>query len=113
MSESIVFKTISSEEEFIGRDAVIDRINYVNENIKSKPFAHVGKILGRRDGKERTGFSKGTDCVVIAYDDPHDHEALAFIKRDEDHLISRLIIESANEYIFEVTSSQRRRWYER
>ena len=113
LSPDVVFKTISSDEEYKGIDAVIERLNYVTDNIRSKVFAHIGEIIRKKDDEDkRKEFGKGTDCVVIAYDNPRYHEGIAFINRDKNHLISRLTIESSSDYIYKIKSPKERKGYE-
>lgn len=117
LAPDVVFSTVNSDEEFKGIDAVINRFNDVNQHVKNTPFAYLG-VIKRKKKKaikkdNKPGFCRRTKCVVIAYGNPHNHETLVFINRNEQHLIKRITIEYSDDYFYNVISSQERRWYER
>ncbi len=117
LAPEVVYSTVNSDEEYKGIDAVIDRFNYVLQNMEATPFAYLGEVKRKKrkapKKDNKPGFCRRTKCVVIAYNDPRNHEAVAFINRNEQHLIKRITIENSSNYIYDVISSQERRWYER
>ena len=74
----------SDSAKFSGKKEIIDRINLVNESYSdSKIFAHLGTIISIDDGEEELGYGVGKRCMVIAYNTPHEYNAIAFIDTNE------------------------------
>jgi len=116
LADDVCWNTVSSDEEYKGIDEVIERWKRVERECGRKVFAHQAKIRWRRvreeKGERANWYGPGTKCIVIAYGEPNNHEALLFINRDKNLRINRITIENSRDYLYTITSNSKRKGYD-
>lgn len=98
LSPNAVLDTDNADTTFVGPDQIIERINYVHDNYKKEYFAHLATVTEAEDLE----FSVGERCLILARESEDNYESLAFIKVNDDGLITDIIIRNESRYRFQV-----------
>lgn len=88
-----------------GRDAIIDRLKFVGREADVKYFAHMATITSVDD--EALPYKVGKRCIVLAADDPHNYESIAFIDVNEKGQIFKLVTSTNSQYRFKLDEKPR------
>ena len=92
-----------TQETFVGRDAVIDRMNYVKDSNPHRPFfAHFATITGVDEGEEELAYGVGDRCIVIAMETSDNLESICFMECDEDNRITKIVVTRNPRYHFAI-----------
>lgn len=91
-----------NKETYIGADAIIERLKYVQRDNDKKHFAHMATIVGIKDGEEKIEYEAGKRCVVIATDEENNYQTIAFVEVDDDGNISEITTTENPRYEFSV-----------
>lgn len=97
----------SDSAKFTGKQEIIDRIRLVNKAYSdSKIYAYLGTIISVDEGDEELKYGIGKRCMVIAYDNPNEYNAIAFIDVDENTgMISNIYTSMNGRYHFKLDES--------
>ncbi len=101
--ENSTLTTCSSNTEYIGISNIIERFKTVYQNCDAKCFSHIAKISSY-DGEKST-YEIGTRCIVLAYEEETNYEAIAFITVNNDGMITKIDISSDSKYHFNIEKS--------
>lgn len=89
-----------------GRDAIIDRLNYVSkENENITVYAQPATIVDVKEGREGEAplsYTTGKRCIVISYGEKYKYGAIAFVETNDEGRISRLETSEDSRYTFRV-----------
>ena len=101
LAESAVYDTDTSGQSFPGPDEIIKKIKYVKENTtgtENQYFAHFATIT-ENGGAE---YPVGTRCIVLASGSETNYKSVAFIKADENGMITHIKISTDKRYHFKI-----------
>lgn len=105
-SDDAVYVTGYNQMSYIGRDAIIDRLNYVSkENENITVFAQMATITDVEEGEpgeEPPLYGVGKRCIVISYKEKEDYSSIAFVDVNEEGRISRLETSIDGRYVFSI-----------
>ena len=103
LAPDAVYETDSYNIEYVGRQKIIDRFEYVKENRKNKYFTHNATITSVDD--ENAEYPVGTRCVVLASEEENNYESILFITVDENGMITKIKISTDERYHFRIEKS--------
>lgn len=97
----------SDSAKFIGKKEIIDRIKLVNKSYSdSEIFAYLGTIISVDEGDEELKYGIGKRCMVIAYDNPNEYNAITFVDVDENTgMITSIYASMNSRYHFKLDES--------
>lgn len=105
-SDDAVYVAGYDQMSYIGRDAIIDRLNYVSkENENITVFAQMATITDVEEGEpgeEPSLYGAGKRCIVISYKEKDDYSSIAFVDINEEGRISRLETSIDGRYVFSI-----------
>ena len=99
LREDAVYYSDATGKKIEGRDNIITRIRYVNDNRGCDIGTNMATIVEAGEGTE---YEPGTRCFVLAYGENRDYDAIIFIDVDEDGMISRIKTSTDSRYRFQV-----------
>lgn len=102
LADDVQYSSETSGKTVSGKDDVIDRVKYVQENTKVKYFAHLSSIISVDDGEEELPYDVGTNCIVLAADDEHNYESIVFMDMDGDGNIKNINVSQNGRYHFRI-----------
>lgn len=105
-SDDAVYVAGYNQMSYIGRDAIIERLNYVSkENENITVFAQMATITDVEEGEpgeEPSLYGAGKRCIVISYKEKEDYSSIAFVDVNEEGRISRLETSIDGRYVFSI-----------
>lgn len=99
LTDDTVFITENAGKTFIGTDEIINRFNYVCENITSECIPLNATLIESECEME---YPMGTKCMALAYNEIDNIESIVFIDVDNTGNIRRIYITNDSRYRFEV-----------
>ncbi len=99
LSETAEYVSDSSGKTYSGADEIIARLEYVH-NSNDKCYAHAATITSL--DSDELEYDIGTRCIVIAYNEESNYEAIAFIDVDTSGMINRIKVSTDSRYHFAI-----------
>ena len=100
LAEDAVYASDASEKLHVGKDEIIARFKYVQENAKTGFFAHLATITEVLERESLAIADPGKRCIVLAYGKDTNLEQVAFIETNEEGKIYQINITMDNRYRF-------------
>lgn len=101
LSKDVIYQARDGKE-YRGADAVIERIKYVQRENPNQYFAHFARISSVEEREDKTEYSAGKRCLVLALKEETNYESLAFFDYDTEGNICRIVTTADSRYNFEV-----------
>ena len=101
LKEDAVHFTETTGKEYAGREAVIERFRFVQENTNHEYFVHTATLTEIKGG-EALRYDVGKRCLVLACDDPDNLDAILFVDTDEAGDIAAIYISRDPRYTFKI-----------
>ncbi len=103
LSEDAEYYSDSNGKNYKGKEEIISRIKYVQENGKHKYYAHMAKITSVDDnGASDLIYPVGTKCVILASEDSNNFESIAFVTTNSQGYITKIHTSMDSNYHFKV-----------
>ena len=90
----------SSNKTYIGKDAIIERFQFIHTNMGEKTFAYPATITEIDD--DSLYYKVGTRCIVISYNEANNYSAIAFIDVTDEGKINKITISTDGRYHFSI-----------
>lgn len=100
LAENASYHAEYNSMTYTGRAAIINRLKDVIETSGVQRFAYLATIISVDEGAERLPYAAGRRCIVIAAEEEHRYESIAFVDLDENGCISRLVTTQNGRYHF-------------
>ena len=101
LSEDAVYSAGYNSKQYRGRDAIIERLKYVQDDT-AEYFAYPAVITEVTDGDMPLRYAPGQHCIVIARNAPGNYDAIAFAELDADGRICLLETSVDSRYRFHI-----------
>ena len=103
LHENAAYFSEWTQDTFFGREAVINRLNYVKDSNPERPFfAHFATITNVDEGEEELPYGVGDRCIVIAMETADNLESICFMECDEDNWITKIVVTRNSRYHFAI-----------
>lgn len=103
LSDDAEYSLDSNGKTYKGKDDIISRIKYVQENGDHKYYAHMATITSiEDDGYSDFVYPVGTRCVILASEDGNDYESIAFVTTDDQGFITKIHTSMDSKYHFKI-----------
>lgn len=103
LTEDAVYVSEASGQEWSGREAIVDRLQYVSDsNPDMECFAHLATVTSVDDGEEALPYGAGKRCVILSEGEENTYDAIVFIDQDDGNHITRLTISRNARYHFQI-----------
>ena len=100
LCDDCVYHSGSSGRDYVGPDAIIERLQYVQKNHVGNTFAHPATIVSIDEGNEDLPYPVGTRCLILAYGEETNYRSIAFIEVDSDGNIVKITTAPEPRYHF-------------
>lgn len=100
LAEDAEYQLDSNGKTYVGKDAIIERLRYVQDNGEHEYFAYLATITEVEENDNDFNYPVGTRCVVLASDDKRNYESIAFISMNEEGYITKIYTCMDNCYHF-------------
>ncbi len=101
LSEDVKYQS-QNGNQYIGIDAVIERLKFVQKEHPEKYFAHLAKICSIDEGEEELEYSVDKPCLILASKEETNYESIAFFDYDEAGNICRIVTSTNPRYHFTI-----------
>lgn len=102
LAENVEYIAEYNNKTYSGRDAVVERLNYVSKNSQEECFAEIATVYSVDEGEEDLPYGVGKRCIVLSYDEKTNYSAIAFTENDKDGRITKLVTSVNSRYHFEI-----------
>lgn len=103
LTEDAVYVSEASRQAWNGRDAIMDRLQYVRDaNPDMECFAYLATVTSIDDGEEPLPYGAGKRCVTLSEGKQDIYNAIVFIDQDDSHHITRLTVSRNARYHFQI-----------
>ena len=103
LSDDAEYYSEWADETYIGKDAIVDRLNYVQDSNPERPFfAHYAIITDIVDGDEEVTHDVGERCIIIALENEDKLDSICFMECNDDNKITRIEVTRNPRYRFKI-----------
>ena len=103
LSDDAEYYSEWADETYIGKDAIVDRLNYVQDSNPERPFfAHYATITDIVDGDEEVTQDVGERCIIIALENEDKLDSICFMECNDDNKITRIEVTRNPRYRFKI-----------
>ena len=102
LREDATYRAEYNNMEFVGRDAIIERLKLVQKNNKKSVHVDFGRIVSVDEGEKEVDYGVGKRCLLIMQEGDGGYYSVVFIDMDEDGYVSRLVTSTNGRYHFAV-----------
>lgn len=103
LDENAVYVSEASRQEFVGRETIVRRLQYVRDaNPEKTYYAHLATVTAVDDGEEELPFGVGQRCVVLAENEETNYVSIAFLELDGEGNIIKLTVSNNGRYHFRI-----------
>ncbi|SDB13629.1 hypothetical protein [Eubacterium oxidoreducens] len=95
LDEAAVFESVNIETPINGKNSIIERINYVNDNTSIKYYSYLATLHDEYEGER---------CIVLAENDEDNYTAIVRIEVDESGNITHIRLTNDSSMIFTIDS---------
>lgn len=103
LTEDAVYETDSYDDNFCGRENIIERFNYVHKNRKTPYFANFAVIT---EAPAESKYHEGTKCVALSTKPDSEFESVVFLTQNEDGYITKICVCGNDHYRFRIEAPQ-------
>lgn len=98
LAEDAEYVSEHAENTYAGREEIIQRLLYVNEQVENC-YAYMATIVAKENDDDLL-YKDGKRCIVLAYESEKAYESIVFIDVDEENRIAKLTITNDSRYSF-------------
>ena len=108
LSQNAVYLAEYNGKSYVGPDAIIQRLKFVQEDHTQEYFAHMATIVSVDGGEETLPYGVGKRCIVLASGEETNYTSIAFLEVDGEGNVSRLLTSTNPRYHFDVDEKPER-----
>lgn len=102
LADDVEYTSEVTGKTIAGKENVVNRIDYVNNNAEEKYYSHLATITDIKDGDDDLEYPVGKRCVILAFGEEDNFESILFIDCDEEGNVTRILTSKESRYCFSI-----------
>lgn len=102
LADDAEYQLDSNGQTYVGKNAIIERIKYIQENGAHKYYAHMATITGIDGDCAEDDYPIDTRCIILTGEDEDDYESIAFVTLNDEGYISKIYTCMDSKYRFHI-----------